>query len=200
MILTKSTRRCYINLFINSCLKQQKNIKEVHIKDKISTSQFNTLLQEMKENVSSFEALYEYYCPKIIIYIYRKFKNKELAYDVSKDFFAKMLKINISNYIESPTVWMFKICSSLAVDALQKENKYKAADKQELQIDQADDDSLYERFTFNDFFDKLKTLYAGRIILMHLWEGYSLREISEELNMNYNTVRQTYSRGLNTIG
>lgn len=158
---------------------------------------FNQLIEKLK-NPDAFNVLYEYFYPKTVNHIYFEFGNKHLGEDVAQEYFMKLIKMKINYCVEHPTSWILTSCENIAKDFLSAEKKYDSA---YVEDKRGKRDEVYENLIFGEYKDKINSLeeMTRKIVIMHFYEGYSLKEISEILNVNYNTVRQKCSRGLKKL-
>ena len=164
----------------------------------MNEKQFNELVREIR-NPKCFNSLYEYYFPKIVAHIYFKFRRSDLGEDVAQDFFTKLIHKNIDCYIRNPNAWVYTVCDNIAKDILKSEKLYKSAFV-DLEANDADD-TTFEIVLFGEYKRQLNELddETRQIIIMKFYEGFSLKEISEAMKLNYNTVRQKFSRGVKKL-
>lgn len=80
----------------------------------------------------------------------------------------------------------------MAIDELRKQKK--TLPLNELLISNFDYEALIDDEEVKSKFETLDEV-TQKIYYLHFWEGYSFKEISEELNLNYNTVRVKAGRG-----
>lgn len=161
---------------------------------------FNSLIKNRNENLSSFKLLYEYFFPRIVLHISRKYKSEKLGEDIAQDFFIKLKKLNIDYIIKSPTAWVFTICNNLVKDKLSKEKiEYEYQYKDELSIGQNDLEYIFsEQIYIKSFLNQLDEK-SQQILYLVYWEGYNLREIAQMYKMKYTTVKQKHRRGLKKL-
>ena len=76
------------------------------------------LVEQAKESLQAFDALYEHYLPKIYAYILNRVANKEVAEDVtSKTFIKAMTKIQSFDYKGYTFgAWLYKIAQNNIID------------------------------------------------------------------------------------
>lgn len=163
----------------------------------MNEKQFNKLIRKVR-NPKYFNCLYEYYFPKIVSHIYFKFKRKDLGEDVAQDFFTKLLHKEIDCHISNPNAWIYTVCDNIAKDMLKSEKRYNAA-YINMKIEEID--TTFEDVLFGEYRKQLDDLddETRKILIMRFYEGYSLKEISETMKLNYNTVRQKFSRGVKKL-
>lgn len=160
--------------------------------------EFNFLLKTLHTSVHSIEILYDYYFPKIVIHIGKKY-GKPLAEDVAQDFFNWLLDSDNLPKVTNPTSWVFLNCESIAKRKLQKDSRllYK-----EIVAEGSEENaSLFKEEMFGDLYSAIKELNIDeqRIIEMYYWEGYQLKEIAEILGIQYSTVKQKHKRLLKKL-
>lgn len=169
---------------------------------KMNRSSFNRLLAKMKrkdkKGNDAFTELYKFFFPKIVIHIWNYYRNKNLGEDVAQEFFTKLLTLKIEKEIEYPVAWVYKICNNIANELILNDRRYKAAYLNRIT---EDSDEAYERAACLEQLKELDKLdrETKNIILMYAYEGYSLKDIAKEMRLNYNTVRQKYSRGIKKV-
>lgn len=159
--------------------------------------EFNKLIAE-KNNPDgiAFVELYKFLFPKIVIHIIKKYKNRTLGEDIAHNFFHKLLKMEIKEEIEKPLCWAYTVSDNLAKDFFKSEEIHNAY---------LPDESSYDpnaKILLEEYLKLIDTNLdpqSSEIIKMCVLEGFDLKEIAEILEMNYNTVRQKYSRGMKKL-
>ncbi|MDD4291755.1 MAG: RNA polymerase sigma factor [Clostridia bacterium] len=154
--------------------------------------EFNRLIKRIKKDQRAFEKLYGFYFHRIVMYITVRY-GKSIADDVAQAFFLKLLTIDIETKIDFPTSWVYKVCDNLAKTYLRTNPEYKELTEME-DASEFRDEYLYAK----EGLDQLGKS-DRKIVYMHLWEGYSLIEISMLLGQSYDIVRKRYSRSLRTL-
>lgn len=143
---------------------------------------FNRLLKKYKYSREAVKELYEYCYPIIIRYIGRQFRGKVDGQDVAQQFFLKLFNAK-SNSIRAPNVWIHTVARNIAIDMLRKSNRQSEAERLA---------ALPEEINLpDDVSDLLSDLEETekKIVYLHYWERYTLREISEILTIKYGSVR-----------
>lgn len=156
----------------------------------MDTREFNSKLKRIKYDAEAFDELYQYYARRIVFHLSATY-GRELAEDVSHEFFIKLISGKIDyTYIEKPTIWVYKCCENLAKTKIRLDSKYEPL------YDNVDyKEQFYESIEVKIGIDKLDQL-SKKIIFMYYWEGYNLEEISEILKIKYATVRKRHSRAI----
>lgn len=75
---------------------------------------FNDLIHNFKKNEKNFIELYNYYFPRICIYIGRRYHDYHFGEDIAQEFFLKLSTVSIPEKINYPTIWIFKACDNLS--------------------------------------------------------------------------------------
>ncbi|MDE6285347.1 MAG: sigma-70 family RNA polymerase sigma factor [Bacilli bacterium] len=152
---------------------------------------FNRLLKSIAKDENAFDELYQFYGRRIVFHLSGIY-GRELAEDVSHDFFLKLITENKNyGYIEKPTSWVYTCCENLAKTKIRLDSKY-ALLNEEVACKYVEFENLenLEVKTVLDNFDDV----TRRIVELFYWDGYNLEEISEILHIKYATVRKKHSR------
>ena len=159
---------------------------------------FNRLLKGLRAKDSCFGHLYKFYYPKIVFYVTRVYGYADLAEDVAQEFFRALLgNSRLPEYVPSPTVWVMQCCDNI-VESMIDGTEYELRRANVADMEAAEDVARLLDPDLADSRELLKVLdeTTERIVVMHVCEGYGLKEISEMLGLGYDAVRQRYSRGL----
>lgn len=168
-------------------------------------SKFNRLIHRFKDDIGSFNKIYEYYFPRIKIYIDRKYYDYDFGEDVAQEFFIKLFKANIPDDIEYPTLWVFEACDNIAKTYLMTAKNKRHAPLAEDYAAAADLDDEYCHLKNGGISEEniavLKKLDKEtlEILVMYFWEGYNYKEIALKLGISHDLVRQKASRGLKKL-
>lgn len=155
--------------------------------------EFNHHLKHLKTNVHSVEKLYDFYYSRIIQYLSKKY-GCELAKDVAQEFFINLFNISEKQgYVSYPTSWVYTCCDNIAKRKVCYESRcVPTADMR------VKDDFLSEEQLYGDLYAVIKLLDddSQRIIKLFYWEGYSLKEISQILDIKPATIRKKHIRAI----
>lgn len=162
----------------------------------MNAKEFNKHLKSADSNHLAFVKLYEEFYSKIVLHIALKFDHS-IAQDIAHDFFCKLVdgKFKETTTIEYPTAWIYKICDNLAINTYKKDAKYVSlADLEFVDHAQNIDDIL----DVTSLFEHLDT-FEKKVIYLHFFEGYSLKEIALSFNIKYDNFRKKYGSILKKI-
>nr|WP_137598873.1 RNA polymerase sigma factor [Enterococcus nangangensis] len=127
--------------------------------------------------------------------------NEQEAYDVISESFQKaLLAFPKTKEIDNFPAWFYRILVRTGIDTWRKEQRDPeiiSTEKVHLTLDD-DNFGLIDRLELQQLLTRLNS--PGReIILLKFFEGFTLKEIAEILDMNENTVKTTMYRTLNKL-
>lgn len=157
----------------------------------MNSKRFNDILKNLKTNETLFTELYEYYYPKIRIHVYRKFRNRTLSEDTAQDFFVKIFETELEQPVEFPTAWVYTVADNIAKNTIAKTSReFLTDDAPKAPLDE------YENELYGDCADLLRQLDADsrELVILHIFEGYSLKELAPLIGIQYPALRQRYNR------
>ena len=158
---------------------------------------FNFLLSTLRSNTKSLEIIYDYYYPRIVYHLAKKY-GRQFAEDIAQDFFIYLLKSEKYEYITNPTTWIYMNCDSMAKRKVGYDARYTSLSENDL-VDHNEADIIFQTYgDFAEIIDKLDDI-EKRIVDMYYWEGYKLKEISDITGIKYNTVKQKHKRLLKKL-
>ena len=153
---------------------------------------FNRLIQKIKYDPKSIEAIYDEYRLKLKVHIQRRFGNLISAEDFTEDIFLKLLEMETPKYVEYPTSWLYRIADNYIIDKLrgrrQDEELFETTTSDKFDIEQAVIDNEVKEAMSN--LDEL----TQQILYLHYWEGYSFKELEAGLALSYGSIRTRASR------
>ncbi|MFA6755226.1 MAG: sigma-70 family RNA polymerase sigma factor [Bacilli bacterium] len=121
---------------------------------------------------------------------------EELTNDVFVNFFNNFDKLNDKTKIKS---YLYTISHNIVINFLKKSH-------QDINLNEEDfvdvDANKNSSFVYSDLITTLKEFLDVseiKIVIMYDIYGYSLQDISKELNLNYNTIKSTYRRSQNKL-
>ncbi|MBQ6492758.1 MAG: RNA polymerase sigma factor [Erysipelotrichaceae bacterium] len=151
--------------------------------------------------VLSSEEIYRDYRNKVFSYIRSRINSYQDAEDLCEDVFVKVYQ-KYETYDDTKSklsTWIFNITRNTVID-------YYRTHKEELEIiDNYDypeepDDSLDEE-TLEELATALKTLSTELrdIIILHYYEGYTLKQVSEKMKMTYGITKLRHAEALRKL-
>lgn len=172
----------------------------------------STLVEKCKEGDQRAQReLFEKFAPKMLGVCLRYMKNQESAEDILQEGFIKVFtKLEYYTGKGSLEGWIRRIIVNTALDQIRKDVKFQdnvAVDDVGFRIEQSTftGDSLLEE----DLMKLINSMPTGYRVVFNMFaiEGYSHKEIAEELSISENTSKSQYSRAraflqtkLNEIG
>lgn len=142
--------------------------------------------------------LFDLFAPKLFGVCLRYMKDHDLAQDSLQDGFVKIFtKLSDYNGNGSFEGWMRRIIVNTCLDQLRKDQKL----KMNTSIDDVgylvkDDQWIEEQLTVQDLLKLIESLPDGYRVVFNMFaiEGYSHKEIADELNISENTSKSQFSR------
>lgn len=143
-------------------------------------------------------ALFEMFAPKMLGVCLRYAKNQEQAEDVLQDGFIKVFN-NLSKYTGAGSLegWVRRIMINTSLDQIRKETKFQdnvGFDDVDYKIET--DSFIMEGLMAEDLILLINSMPEGYKTVFNLFaiEGYSHKEIAQELSISENTSKSQYSR------
>ncbi len=159
----------------------------------------STLVNKCKEGDQRAQRkLFEKYAPKMMGVCMRYMKNTDLAEDVLQEGFVKVFtKLDFFKGDGSLEGWIRRIIVNTALDHLRKNLKFR--DDQDVdEVGYRIEQSTYSGDPLNeeDLLKLINGMPAGYRIVFNMFaiEGYSHKEIADELGISENTSKSQYSR------
>lgn len=165
----------------------------------------------LKGDQLSQRALFEKYAPRMYTVCLRYAKDSEEAQDILQDTFIKIFKkLDAYNGMGSFEGWIRRITVNTALDYIRKNVKFqdnRQIENESYRIEQ--NTFLGDALEEADLMQLISEMPDGYRIVFNMFaiEGYSHKEIAEQLNISENTSKSQYSRArgyliqkLNEIG
>ena len=157
----------------------------------MEAQKFNRLIKKIKYDPKSIDSIYSEFHLKLKVHIQRRFGSQISPEDFTEDIFLKLLEMETPKYVQYPTAWLFKIADNFIID------KLRAKHQEEEFLDSISDKFDIEQTVINhevkEAMSNLDEL-TQKILYLHYWEGYSLKELATELNISYGSIRARASR------
>ena len=159
-------------------------------------AKFNRLLNKLNTDKKALGQIYCEYYPKIVLHIRRCFGNHITAEDTAQDLFIKLMTLEHNQYIEHPTAWLFKLAENMVIDEIRK--SHEEIPLNEMMTASFDVNLLVKDESLRTYFLSLDPI-TQKALYMHYWEGYSFREIADELKISYGNLRVKVCRAYSKL-
>ncbi len=163
----------------------------------MDTQKFNRLLRKISTDSRAFEEIYTEYYSKVKLHILRVFGKLVSAEDVAQEVFLSLLSLNLKENIEFPTTWLMRLSENKAKDILRA--RHEEFELSEITPAPFRIDSTILRADLNAVIHKLDPA-SQKIIYLHIWEGYTYKEIANDMEISCNNVRVKASRAYKILG
>ncbi len=152
----------------------------------------------LKGNARAQKLLYDKFGPKLMGVCFRYATNKQEAEDLLQDGFIKIFeKLDKYSGIGSFEGWMRRIVVNTALDNIRKNKKFLLNTDLETEgYKLSSNDFIEERLAAKDLIKVLHSIPLGYKTVFNLYaiEGYSHKEIAEQLGVSTSTSKSQYSR------
>ena len=142
--------------------------------------------------------LFDLFAPKLFGVCLRYMKDHDLAQDTLQDGFVKIFtKLSDYNGKGSFEGWMRRIVVNTCLDQLRKDQKLKVNTPiDDVSFLVKDNHWIEEELTAKDLLKLVESLPDGYRVVFNMFaiEGYSHKEIAEQLNISENTSKSQFSR------
>ena len=165
----------------------------------VDTVRLDGIIEGCKEGKEDSQRhLYELYAKRMTAVCLRYTDDYETARDLMHDGFIKVFG-HIGEYSGTGSFegWLRRIFVNISLDHIRKRVENIDIDKVEYLLDQSDDDwEIDSDISIDDIFEAIKQLpeVARTIFNMFNLDGYSIKEICNELNMSSEAVRSQHCR------
>ncbi len=149
-------------------------------------------------NPKAQRELYQRFASKMMGVAMRYANSPEEAQDVLQDAFIKVFE-RIKSFKKEGSLegWIRRVVVNTALDSIRKhkKEKYNVA-LAEAEYLASDKDFIIENMSANELLQLLRTIPQGYRTVFNLYaiEGYSHKEIAEQLNISENTSKSQFSR------
>ena len=148
------------------------------------------------------EKLYEEYHDKVFGYIFNHTSHKEDAEDLTNDVFLKAFR-SLNSFDESKasvSTWIFTIMRNTLTDHFRRGHISEELDEDFVSSDDIEG-SYLRKETLEELADALKELPQEQrdIIILKYYDGLSLTEISEKLDISYGMIKVKHRNALSSM-
>lgn len=149
------------------------------------------------------ELLYRRYARKMYAICQAYARDKEVAQDILQDGFVKVFtKINTFNPENSLEGWVRRIMTNTAIDYFRQNKKLdRFIELEEQHSEETSDDAVNKKINVDEILYYLDRLPDGARMIFNLYaiEGYSHKEIAQQLNISEGTSKSQFSRARSLI-
>lgn len=148
------------------------------------------------------DSLYRDYKDKVTAYVRGKLANEHDVEDTVSTVFLKVYQ-KIDSFDESKaslSTWIYTITRNTVIDYF-RTIKIHIEFLDEIAADTLPDDSLVDDELLEDLADALETLSERErdLIILHYYKGYTLKRISEMMDMSYINAKLIHTKALSML-
>ena len=157
----------------------------------------------LRHDCTAQRALYNRYAPYMLSMALRYVTDADTAQDIVQEAFIKVFT-SLNQYAGKGSLegWIRRILVNVALESLRRNNvHFDSIDSDEvLQIAETNE-SVIERLSADDLMELISTLPTGfrTVFNMYAIEGYSHKEIAQELGIQESSSRSQYLRAKSLI-
>ena len=151
--------------------------------------------------------------PALLRFLGARLRNPDLAEDVFQDLYLKLESAHITQHIDNPSGFVFRMASNLALDHIRKNKRAQLRDQawsdlhsekagSEYRTDTPDADSaLIAKERLAELKARLQTLSpkAREAFERHKFQGQSYKQVAEEMGVSVGTVGKHLGKALKHI-
>ncbi len=155
---------------------------------------FGRLLKEIGDGSGkAFDEFYRIFYPKIVFRYVRRYGDVESAAETARVFFERLPDSSLRHEdIENPACRLYAVCDEFCGE------RFCSCAPDQTVGGIKNIQGLYHSPELINALGRLKPV-AREIVLMNVFEGYSLKEVALELSITYSNVRQKFIRSLKKI-
>ena len=157
---------------------------------------FLAIKSKNKDKINEiFEKIYNDYVKLDAFSVGKYVKDVDDIKDITNEVFIRFFK-NIENIKTSIKYYLLSTARNLSIDYLKEKNKYEVFEN----IDDLINENLIESYNgYKELVDDLKNVLSLReveIIILHVVDGYTFKEIGAKLNLSSKNANKIYERAL----
>ena len=164
----------------------------------LNQREIEKLIIEMQSQKEALSQLYELMYNDVFRYIFSIVNSREYAQDLAHDTFLHIYK-NAKQYQTKghPTAWIMTISRNVTYMSLRKTNREKTV---HYDIDQIDESMgmIHDKILIEKMLNTL-TMQEREIIVLHVVEGLTFREIAYIMDCKLSTVLNKYHRSIKKL-
>lgn len=159
--------------------------------------------QSLEGNVKAQRQLFDDYSSILLGVCRRYAKNQYQADDIFQEAFINIFN-NLHQWSSEKGAfqpWIYRITVNTAIAIIKKENKHLASDVEDELSISSHDVNLDEQLSFKDLQKIIDELPDGQKLIFNLYaiEGYTHREIAEQLGINEGTSKSQLAKARNNL-
>lgn len=144
------------------------------------------------------KALFDMYSPRILAVSMRYAAGRDAAYDILQDTFIKVFE-RIGSYKNEGSLegWIRKICVNTALDHIRRNRMDKFTDDvDDVKFKLSSNETPLDDMLAEDLMEVLQSIPVGyrTVFNMYVIDGYTHKEIAEQLNISESTSKSQFSR------
>ena len=151
----------------------------------------------IKQKPQAQRELYQLFAPKMMALCYRYARDEANAEDILQEGFIKIFqKINKYDDRGSFEGWVRRIMVNTAIDHIRKQKHQQNEVEINEVISEDVSENVLDKLEAEHLFEVIQQLPTGYRLVFNLYaiEGYSHKEIGEQLNITESTSRSQYTR------
>lgn len=157
---------------------------------------FLAIKSKNKDKINEiFEKIYNDYVKLVAFSVGKYVKDVDDIKDITNEVFIRFFK-NIEYIKTSIKYYLLSTARNLSIDYLKEKNKYEVFEN----IDDLINENLIESYNgYQELVDDLKNVLSLReveIIILHVVDGYTFKEIGAKLNLSSKNANKIYERAL----
>ena len=164
----------------------------------LNQREIEKLIIEMQSQKEALSQLYELMYNDVFRYIFSIVNSREYAQDLTHDTFLHIYE-NAKQYQTKghPTAWIMTISRNVTYMSLRKTNREKTV---HYDIDQIDESMgmIHDKILIEKMLNTL-TMQEREIIVLHVVEGLTFREIAYIMDCKLSTVLNKYHRSIKKL-
>ena len=173
------------------------------VNNRIIDSTEEGLLKSIKLDKTSFDQIYKQYWSKLYIYAFNVLKEKEICEDIVEEIFIDLWTKRQDTQISDLNSYLYQSVKYQIFNHFRR-SKYKnqLLTKLDLMSTQYQIDELYEKKELKAQIKRLISRLPKQrrlIFQMSKYDGFSNKEISENLNISVQTVKNQISESLKSL-
>ncbi|GHU87393.1 RNA polymerase sigma factor [Clostridia bacterium] len=172
-------------------------------------TEIESLIRRIRRNGDreAADCLIRLYYDEIFRFVRKQTANEDTAFDLTQDIFIGMLR-TIAHYDPKKAgfrTWLYKIATNKTVDYFRS----RAANLVEIlpfdEVEPIDETDFTRQIEDSDFAGRVCAYVEAlpsdtqRIFRLHIFGGYTFKEIAETLEISESTVKTTYYRLINAL-